>query len=133
MQTRFENKHVSLNPVSASAAKQASCFRNMNETPRSDRNTVLFGATSLEATYDANADRCASRFSDIYQCTFVERNPNSIHDCSLAFCRSCKTTFPTTTPYYVEIQKDNGHLFYQNVWYRDGGGTWREFSTAACA
>ena len=138
-----------LSPSKTSAQQQIAkklhffCFMkgwgwNIKETPKSSTNTVLFGAYTLETHYNPSvSDKCGARFADVFQCTQVKKSPASITDCNGAFCRSCKTSFPTTTPYYVEIGKLKGHLHYQDVWYKDdqrvgATGNWEKFSTAEC-
>ena len=147
MKARFEDKHVSTNAASDTNAAQKSCERNKigwkwrgkgkkggwYEDKPSGINTVLFGTTSLEKGSYVNPGTCGAQYPDIFLCTGVPKSyaPSCTTPDPGIYCRSCKFKYPKANTFFVEIDKDNAHLYHEDVWYHDGA-SWTKFNVATC-
>lgn len=141
---KFVDKHYLKSSTTTSSedlAKQKSCDRNANGgKPKylgySEQNSILFDEDEpmgndgvdkdLITSQGLGSNRCGLYFDDVYQCTNVPKW--DWKGCfSKAYCRSCKNTYAAATKFYLEVNKDNGHLFYDHLWWYDGSkATWNK-------
>jgi len=145
MKPRFDDKHVSLeDEASEDHAKNKCCERNMNPDPNVQpeyENSVLFndGFTytfmqSKSTDPKIKKERCASNFEDLWVCRGApgkgnDPTPTDIKDCYDRWtpntgCYSCKETFGNVK-FYVEVNKANGHFYWDQVQIQTSPGTWR--------
>ena len=107
-----------------------SCERNAlpNKKDHNPSNTVLFNIRSMNE-HPSEKTKCVASFTNIYQCINVPTKSKSVQDCvssKRAICRSCRALLGGPSKklhsFHVEVHQTTGHLFYENLKYKDGPG-----------